>query len=95
MNIKILNEELFVKDIIRFIKNRNRLKLKNYSLDYAPIYKKVEKELKNIKKIQKSSTIKLLIIPAKSSFVNSDCYFFFKVKEYNSKSNSITLQYIN
>lgn len=77
------------------IKDRNSLKFKKFSLDYEPILKKIEKELKKAGKIEKSQTVSLLLIPAKHSYVGTDCFFPFKIQSYNKNSNSITLKYIN
>ena len=95
MNIKVNNEKELGMDIMKFIKDRNSLKFKKFSLDYDSIFKKIEKELKKTGKIEKFKTINLLLIPAKHSYVGTDCFFLFKVQAYNKSSDSKTLKYIN
>lgn len=95
MNIKVNNEKELGMDIMKFIKDRNSLKFKKFSLDYEPIFKKIEKELKKINNIERFQTIQLLLIPAKHSYAGTDCFFYFKVQAYNRNANSITLKYIN
>lgn len=95
MNVKVNNEKELGMDIVKMIKDRNSLKFKKFSLDYEPILKKIEKELKKAGKIEKSQTVSLLLIPAKHSYVGTDCFFPFKIQSYNKNSNSITLKYIN
>lgn len=94
MNIKIDNEKELGVDIMKLIKDRNLLSFKKFSLDYEPILKKIEKELKKAGNIEKSQTLNLLLIPAKHSFIGADCLFPFKVKQYNKKADSIVLKYI-
>lgn len=95
MNVKVNNEKGLGMDIVKLIKDRNSLKFKKFSLDYEPILKKIEKELKKVGKIEKFQTVNLLLIPAKHSYVGTDCFFPFKIQSYNKSSNSIILKYIN
>lgn len=95
MNIKINNEKELGMDIVKLIKDRNSLKFKKFSLDYEPILKKIEKELKKTGKIERFQTVNLLLIPAKHSYVGTDCFFPFKIQSYNKSADSITLKYIN
>ena len=85
MNVKVNNEKELGMDIVKLIKDRNSLKFKKFSLDYEPI----------LKKIEKFQTVNLLLIPAKHSYVGTDCFFPFKIQSYNKSSNSIILKYIN
>ena len=95
MNVKVNNEKELGMDIVKLIKDRNSLKFKKFSLDYEPILKKIEKELKKVGKIEKFQTVNLLLIPAKHSSVGTDCFFPFKIQSYNKSADSITLKYIN
>lgn len=95
MNIKVNNEKELGMDIVKLIKDRNSLKFKKFSLDYEPILKKIEKELKKTGKIERFQTVNLLLIPAKHSYVGTDCFFPFKIQSYNKSADSITLKYIN
>ena len=95
MNVKVNNEKELGMDIVKMIKDRNSLKFKKFSLDYEPILKKIEKELKKTGKIERFQTVNLLLIPAKHSYVGTDCFFPFKIQSYNKSADSITLKYIN
>lgn len=95
MNVKVNNEKELGMDIVKMIKDRNSLKFKKFSLDYEPILKKIERELKKVGKIERFKTVNLLLIPAKHSYVGTDCFFPFKIQSYNKNSDSITLKYIN
>lgn len=55
MNVKVNNEKELGMDIVKLIKDRNSLKFKKFSLDYEPILKKIEKELKKGGKNRKIS----------------------------------------
>lgn len=55
MNVKVNNEKELGMDIVKMIKDRNSLKFKKFSLDYEPILKKIEKELKKGGKNRKIS----------------------------------------